>query len=102
MEELGFALTNTFPHEISFSHSLLQTSYNLGAAAIQCLFARDPHFLKLGKEEEQYIYDFRIDATSPARQLADPQQAANYPLDLSGKTRWVDEGPDAGAYEYQP
>jgi hypothetical protein len=101
-EELGFALTSTFPREITFSHSLLQTGYNLGTAAVQCQFTRDPHFLKLGRQEEQYVYDFRIDSVSPARQLADPQEAAKYPLDLSGKTRWTDEGPDAGAYEYHP
>ncbi len=45
-------------------------------------------------------FDFTLDASSPARGLADPVIAAQYPVDLNGDNRLKDNAPDAGAYEY--
>lgn len=52
--------------------------------------------------EEKLYFDFRPDSVSPARGIADPTVAAQYPLDLSGRSRLADGAPDAGAYEWHP
>lgn len=50
--------------------------------------------------EKEGYFDFTPDSISPARGLADPQIAIQYPLDLKGRSRLADGRPDAGAYEW--
>ena len=45
-------------------------------------------------------YDFRLDSLSPARGIAIPDTATNYPLDRLGYNRLEDSHADAGCYEY--
>jgi hypothetical protein len=47
-------------------------------------------------------FDFTPDSVSPARGLADPKVASQYPIDLNGNSRLTDGAPDAGAYEWKP
>ncbi len=47
-------------------------------------------------------FDFRLDSVSPARGIADPNIAKNFPKDLNGNNRLDDSAPDAGAYEWKP
>ena len=70
---------------------------------VDCLFNVDPKFrdsnpVKDGKYE--FIYDFRIDSLSPARNVANPDIARLIPLDMNGLDRFSDDGPDMGGYEY--
>jgi len=51
--------------------------------------------------ENNTKFDFTPDSVSPARGLADPNFASQYPLDLNGNNRLVDGAPDAGAYEWK-
>jgi len=50
--------------------------------------------------EKETYFNFMPDSVSPARGLADPAVAAQYPLDLNGNNRLEDGKPDAGAYEW--
>ena len=52
--------------------------------------------------EKNLYFDFTPDSVSPARGLANPVVAAQFPLDLSGKSRLEDGEPDAGACEWYP
>ncbi len=61
------------------------------------IFVSDENDIKEG-----IYFDFSLDSVSPARGLADPDIAAQFPLDLSGRSRLVDGEPDAGAYEWYP
>ena len=47
-------------------------------------------------------FDFTPDSVSPARGIADPNIAKNFPKDLNGNNRMEDNAPDAGAYEWKP
>ena len=73
---------------------------------IKCIFNEDPKFLKSTykaldkKEEDDFIYDFRLNSESPARDKADVTIAKKYPLDINGISRFDDKGPDIGAYEW--
>lgn len=53
-------------------------------------------------EIKDIYFDFMPDSVSPARGIADPGIAAQFPLDLNGNSRLTDGAPDAGAYEWQP
>ncbi len=52
--------------------------------------------------EKKKYFDFTPDSVSPARQIADPSVASQYPLDLNGRNRFSDGLPDAGCYEWRP
>lgn len=52
--------------------------------------------------EKLEYYNFMPDSVSPARDIADPDVAKLYPVDLNGNNRLEDGKPDAGAYEWQP
>lgn len=68
-----------------------------------CIFNKDPKFVnvRLTNDNKKSIpYDFRIDSVSPARNVADVTMAQKLPYDMSENSRFEDEGPDIGAYEY--
>lgn len=46
-------------------------------------------------------FNFSLDSVSPARGIADPVTASQYPYDLNGNSRFDDGAPDAGAYEWK-
>jgi hypothetical protein len=56
---------------------------------------------KFDYEKKRY-FNFIPDSVSPARNIADPAIASRFPLDLNGKNRFVDDTPDAGAYQWRP
>jgi hypothetical protein len=70
------------------------------AQTLDCLMNQDPKFRLTNSPD--FMYDFRLDSLSPARNRADIQIARQIPLDLDGVDRLLDEGPDLGAYEFQP
>lgn len=53
-------------------------------------------------KEHQIYYNFMPDSLSPIRGMANYDIAAEYPLDLNGRSRLSDGKPDAGAYQWQP
>ncbi len=57
--------------------------------------------IRFDYEKNEY-FDFTPDSVSPARGLANPVIAAQFPLDLTGRSRLDDGEPDAGAYEWHP
>lgn len=72
---------------------------------VNCIYALDPLFKKkdVGDSEDMetyFVYDFGITEDSFARNLADVSTAQTMPYDLNGVDRFMDEGPDIGAYEF--
>ncbi len=68
-----------------------------------CVFNKDPKFVnvRLTDDKKKSIpYDFRIDSVSPARNVANIEVAQKLPYDMNKVSRFADEGPDIGAYEY--
>ncbi|MDR1369955.1 MAG: hypothetical protein LBJ72_07495 [Dysgonamonadaceae bacterium] len=73
------------------------------AQFVDCIFNKDPKFLniKLTDTDSKSIpYDFRLDSISPARNVANQEAARRIPDDMNGISRFMDDGPDIGAYEY--
>jgi hypothetical protein len=73
---------------------------------VNCLINKYPEFIDINpakedKNSHEFVYDFRIDSISPARNVANPKFTESLPLDLNGVDRFLDEGPDMGAYEYE-
>ncbi|MDR0412825.1 MAG: hypothetical protein LBH61_03365 [Dysgonamonadaceae bacterium] len=68
------------------------------ATVIDCLIAVDPKFRQPSPDD--FVYDFRLDSLSPARNKALPEFAVPIPHDLNGIGRLDDEAPDIGAYEW--
>ena len=60
---------------------------------------REKNFLRF--DTQNFLYDFRIQETSGARNIGDPAEALRYPFDRYGVSRMADEGPDVGCYEYR-
>jgi hypothetical protein len=77
---------------------------------IDCLFKSNPLFSdtefidsSFQTEEKNVIgtFDFSLQEKSPARNMANQDIAKTIPYDLKGFSRFADNQPDAGAYEYK-
>lgn len=86
---------------------LMQTEPEKKDFYINCLFGERLNYLKTGKEDERYTFDFRpqlnAESKSPVIGAGDIETARLYPQDRYGVTR-VSESirPDIGAYQYVP
>lgn len=60
--------------------------------------AHDKNFLLM--DTHALIYDFTPVSDSQIREMANPAYAGDWPLDRRGRNRSLDNGPDAGCYEY--
>ena len=69
------------------------------ATVVNCLIAVDPKFVD-SEGKEKLLFDFQLDSISPVIGKADPAIARDLPNDLKGVSRFSDDGPDIGAYEY--
>ncbi|MDR0863798.1 MAG: hypothetical protein LBO74_02555 [Candidatus Symbiothrix sp.] len=58
----------------------------------------DPKFKRSAPDD--FVYDFSLDSISPARNVADPKISRKIPYDIKGVDRFLDAGPDMGAYEW--
>ncbi|MDR0507351.1 MAG: hypothetical protein LBH32_11155 [Dysgonamonadaceae bacterium] len=72
---------------------------------VNCVINEDPVFIdtkvaKDDKDKYDFHYNFKIDSVSPARNKANSQISMQLPYDLNGVDRFLDEGPDIGAYEF--
>lgn len=95
----GLQSTNTeIPFHYLFSHSLINSMEVKNSNIIDVVWKKDNNFLYIG--ETDYQYDFRPDFLSLAIGLGDAGMAAEYPLDLNGRSRLSDAAPDAGCYEW--
>jgi hypothetical protein len=72
---------------------------DLNAEVVNCLINIDPKFKKV--DSNDYVYDFRLDSISPARNKANAKISERIPLDMNGIDRFLDEAPDIGAYEWE-
>jgi len=68
-----------------------------------CVFNKEPKFkntMLTDDKRKSIPYDFRLDSVSPAKNVANVIAAQKLPKDMNGISRFTDEGPDIGAYEY--
>ena len=101
-DEVGLGKRDHIDWAASFWNCLLRASsipINLATVTF-CKYATDAKFLKLGSEADKYVYDFRLDSISPARNIGSITLLESYPVDKNGISRTLDGKPDAGAYEW--
>lgn len=101
-DELGLGRSENSAWSVSFWNCLLRNTpipLNLATVTL-CKYASDAKFLKLGSEKDRYVYDFRLDSISPARNIGSTSTLTSYPTDRNGVSRTTDGKPDAGAYEW--
>lgn len=102
--EVGLGKRENISWNAAFNNCLLR-SYSIPidqASVLNCKYASDAKFLKLGYEVNKYQFDFRLDSISPARNIGSTTYSTIYPNDLNGISRTLDNKPDAGAYEWFP
>jgi len=86
-----------------FRSCLIKTARVDSDRFVQCLFVNSPSYLKYGKEEDEYTYefDFRLANESAGIGSADRTISEKYPVDRFGVNRLTSsDGPSIGAYEY--
>ena len=104
-DELGLALSadSSRTHDVIFRHCLIRTRQALGTFADRCITTmQEAGFLKVGTEEQGYVFDFRLKSGVRAQNAGLRDYALPYPLDLAGQSRLDDSAPDIGAYEVIP
>ena len=62
------------------------------------IWNQDPMFMK--GDYISYSYDFRLSELSPARDVADRTFSVGFPCDIAGNSRFEDNNPDLGCYEW--
>lgn len=67
---------------------------------VNVLWATTEKTFRRLNEENDRIYDFRLDSLSVAINAADRQYSLTLPLDLNGVSRLSDTAPDMGCYEF--
>ncbi len=88
----------TFNYKIDYSLiKVNQDSINTNFVT-NCILNKDPKFKTI--DNKTLTYDFRLDSISPAINVASPTIASQVPYDMNGISRFLDEGPDMGAYEW--
>lgn len=103
-----FSLATRFPdlYKGTFDHCYIKKTDSLKLpqfTKIRWAQRKDTVFKSITYNyEENTYFNFMPDSVSPARGLADPTIANQYPLDLNGNNRLSDGAPDAGAYEWKP
>mgnify|MGYP001355602008 CR=1 FL=1 len=100
---ISYLMKSQVVWDLLFKNCLIRTDqaiFSTYATTTDCIFSKDPLFLKLGTEAENYQYDFRIDSLSAARDRADITFSNLYPNDMNGVSRIADSKPDIGAYEW--
>jgi hypothetical protein len=103
-----FSLATRYPDQYNgeFDHCYIRKTDSL--ALKQFTFIRwsaknDTVFKSVNYNLDKNTYfNFTLDSISPARGLADPVVASQFPLDLNGNSRITGNKPDAGAYQWQP
>jgi hypothetical protein len=107
-EDNEFSLATRYPDQYNgvFDHCYIRKTDSL--ALKQFTFIRwsaknDTVFKSVNYNLDKNTYfNFALDSVSPARGLADPVLASQFPLDLNGNSRITGNKPDAGAYQWQP
>ncbi|MDD4921780.1 MAG: hypothetical protein PHS30_04780 [Bacteroidales bacterium] len=107
MSEIGFTNINEARNvwDLLFRNCLLRSDkegLSTYTTCTDCLFSKNPLFLKLGSTSENDQYDFRLDSLSSARHMADLTYSQKYPYDMNGIYRLGGSGSDIGAYQWSP
>ena len=103
------ALVGTPQDAFLFDHCFLATEIpsegDFAARFVSCVYD-DPE-AELNREKlftlidpRAMLYDFTPTEKSPIRGTANPSSRTSLPTDLRGRSRFADEQPDAGAYEF--
>jgi hypothetical protein len=90
-----------------FNHCVVKTKKTENGRFIETLFAESPKYIKSNRknknDEDDFIYDFRLDKESVGIGKSDRSVSEQYPVDRLGVNRLTSEnGPSIGAYEYVP
>jgi len=84
-----------------FNACFIKTARQNNERFINNLFIKSPTYLKMGTEEDKYMFDFRLANNSIGIGKADRSIAELYPVDRYGVNRIsAFNGPSIGAYEY--
>jgi hypothetical protein len=84
-----------------FNACFLKTARIENDRFIHNLFVKSPSYLKTGKKEDVFEFDFRLANESEGIGKADSSISEQYPVDRYGVERLTSPtGPSIGAYEY--
>jgi hypothetical protein len=80
---------------VNFSDCLLKMQEEDNDKFVRIIWNESPLFASV-----KLPYDFKLTNASPARGMADLDIASQYLYDIVGSSRFLDNLPDLGAYEY--
>lgn len=89
---------SSIPFIYEFRNCLIKGSQIPDNHFINAIWNSDPQFKDLNSAGI-YSYNFELQVSSPAIGKADKAYSSLVPLDLKGKSRLYDSGPDIGCYE---
>jgi len=87
------------PFEHLFTNCLIKIGGEDDDNFVSTIWKEDPKFKNINNDKD-YFYSFELDSISPAKNKGDMIKAYLLPLDMNGKSRLNDDGPDIGCYEW--
>ena len=97
-DEISLDKVNATVFNYRFQNCLIKNNssvFSKDPAFLGSIFNNDPKFTDISKNS------YSIDSLSPAKNVGDRNIATQFPTDLNGNSRLIDEGPDLGALEWK-
>jgi len=104
--DLYFAPYEGYDFNYSFRNCVMSDKEFTDPGIVGCIFGATPDSLFVDcvasdADGQDFAYDFRLRAGSPAIDCADVEISARLPFDFNGRDRMADGKPDVGAYEFE-
>ena len=97
--KLKKAENTSIPFNHLFTNCLIKVGGEDDENFVETIWKEDPKFKNINNDSN-YFYSYELDSLSPARNKANYIKAMSLPNDMLGRSRFQDEGPDIGCYEW--
>lgn len=96
--ELLLSGVSTVAYNYKFQNCLIKATEQKNEHFVNTVWNAEPLFVNINNNKD-YLYNFELQATSPAIGKADKSYSLLLPYDLKGRSRLADTDPDIGCYE---
>ncbi len=99
-DEIKFQIDDGVPSNFLFISNLIKSEEKTNAHFVNNIWNAKEAVFRSINEDNNRIYDFRLDSASVAINVADIQFSLDLPYDINGIPRLIDAGPDMGCHEF--
>lgn len=99
-DEIMFKINDGVPSNFLFISNLIKSKEKSNSHFVNNIWNTKEAVFRSINEDNNRIYDFRLDSASVAINAADMQYSLDFPYDINGIPRLSDTAPDMGCHEF--